>query len=260
MTVRRFMSLLVRWSSLRMLLALVVPITATLQVGCLPAPAGTGPTAAVFVLDLSGSSRSGDRCAEVGPRLDVLVAGHRSVSILILGTGTGTLGEPVVLVPWRSYSPARAFLHGASAGESRAGQWRTSMVAACRRAATSSGSSPVYQAVRRGLEGLQAECRERERSGRRCGQRLLFVHSDLRTNRRDPVGRRIAALARGRNGTNVPALDAEGVTTTVCGVAESHSRGQSVASAVETAWREFLAKSDLIIAPTCPQPATEVTP
>lgn len=220
--------------------------------GCLPAPAAPGPTAAVLVLDLSASARRSDRCTEAASRLDTLMRARRPLDVLILGTGQGQGDEPVVLVPWRRFSPFGSFL-ATRKGPSPAEIWRKQTVAECRRSLLVGRQSPVFLAVRRGAESLDAHCAALARSGHACGERYLFVHSDLHTDPSDPVGRRIGQLARGRSSPPLEPLPLDGVRVTVCGVAEIRPGARGLRPGlVEQAWRELLGGADLIVAPTCP--------
>ncbi len=203
-------------------------------------------TVLVDVADVSGSGDTKTRCAEVLARVRPAVEDPRTrrLDLLALATG-GASGEPTVLVPWTSYAPAAGLYDSPESFARQRTEWLSGVERGCAARLRSSGVSPVYEAVERALEAIEARCGDRAKERYRCARKLLAVQSDLRSTygKFGAYLRGLAAVVRRKKGTaspvppHLPVGDAE---LSLCGLSNTDAGDGLPAEVVLAAWREVL--------------------
>jgi len=128
---------------------------------------------------------SGDvqaRCAEVAARLRPVVEDPRTrrLDLVVFATG-GASGEPTALVPWTAYAPASGLYESPERSARQRSEWLQGVERSCAAHLRPSRFSPVFEAVERALEAIEARCGERAKERFRCTRKLLAVQSDLRS-------------------------------------------------------------------------------
>lgn len=163
-----------------------------------PQGGGRPLTVLVDVADVSGSGDITARCAEVAARVrPVIEDPHtRHLDLLALATGS-TAGEPSVLVPWTTYAPAAGLYESPASTARQRAAWLLGVERTCVARLRPSDVSPVFEAMQRALEAIEARCGDRARERYRCARKLLAVQSDLRSTF-GPFGAYLRSLARRR--------------------------------------------------------------
>jgi hypothetical protein len=228
---------------------------------CLHLPTyGARPIAAVVVvLDLSPSTSEENRCEELAARLRAFTSAPemKRFDVLVLGTGDAdTALEPIALVPWKRWELHSALYEDAQQAEKARGAWIEEVHAQCRASAHATHSSPIYAALRSGVESLNAHCAEIAAHHEKCTSRTLFVHSDLRENAEPAIRERLSGLrARHGSATPLPKLDLAGISLFICGTADTRSTsGEHFVSpaAVSAVWHVILGEHAPAFDAVCP--------
>ena len=219
-------------------------------------PRGGPRPLAVFVgvADVSGSASIENRCAELSARLRTVVEDRRTrrLDVLALATGEGMAGEPRVLVPWTTYVPTTGLYETPGAAVRHRTAWVAEVERTCRANLRPGGTSPVFEAVERGLQAITARCEEVTRMGFRCTRKVLAVQSDLRSTHGD-FGAYLRGLAV-KKPKKAPALPrrlaADGVELSFCGLSNTDAGDGLPAEAVLAGWSEVLGRR-IVVDPTC---------
>lgn len=211
-------------------------------------------TVIVSVSDVSGSTDVQSRCAELAARLHPVVEDRRTrrLDVLALATGDGPAGEPRVLVPWTTYVPTTGLYETPGAAVRHRTAWVAEVERTCRANLRPGGTSPVFEAVERGLQAITARCEEVTRMGFRCTRKVLAVQSDLRSTHGD-FGAYLRGLAV-KKPKKAPALPrrlaADGVELSFCGLSNTDAGDGLPAEAVLAGWSEVLGRR-IVVDPTC---------
>lgn len=234
--------------------------------GCSPPPTKTSPMeVGVLVggLDASASGDSTVQCDEVVAQIERLLAlpGVKRLDVALYQMGdTETGGEPRVLVPFTRFSPrARLFMDAAKRQAERQ-TWMNAIVAQCRGRLIRTKTSPIFQAISRAVESIAAHCTELSRQKEVCSQKALFISSDLRESAEPAIALRLAPVkprVRPPVLPTLPTINIEGLTVTMCGVANYHvGKGgeESSAGVVLGVWRRVLVPSMPPVDASCPLP------
>ena len=207
---------------------LVVLLAVALCCGCPPTPdtRRSKPLAiGALVLDVSGLDAPELRCDEAAARARDLIAraGPMPVDLLVLATGDAATGyEPQVLLPWTRFADDRATLYADQDGERRRAAWIEAVRKDCAARIRTRHVSPVFRALARALESIEARCAERERFGETCALKALAIHSDLVENVEPSIARHLKS-AKDRSPPTLPTLELGGVELAVCGRSEHHA-------------------------------------
>jgi hypothetical protein len=219
-----------------------------------PQGGGRPLTVLVDVADVSGSGDITTRCAEMAARIrPVIEDPHtRHLDLLALATGAAA-GEPSVLVPWTEYAPAAGLYESPESIARQRAAWLLGVERTCVARLRSSDVSPVFEAVQRALEAIEARCGERTRERYRCARKLLAVQSDLRSTS-GPFGAYLRSLARRRPKQApvpvAPRLTLGDVELSLCGFSNTDAGDGLPAEVVLAAWREALGRP-VVADPTC---------
>ena len=210
-------------------------------------------TAFVDVSDVSGSGDVAARCAELSARLRPLLEDRRTrrLDVLALATGEGGAGEPRVLVPWTTYVPAAGLYETPGAAVKQRAEWIAAVERVCDANLRGTGASPVYEAVERGLQAIDARCEEAARERFGCARKLLAVQSDLRSTH-GAMGAYLRGLARKPKKAPTPPrrLAADGVELSFCGLSNTDAGDGLPTEAVLAGWSEVLGQR-IVVDPTC---------
>ncbi|MBL9008627.1 MAG: hypothetical protein JNJ46_30475 [Myxococcales bacterium] len=175
------------------------------------------------------------RCSEVvAVTAEALtMKGLSRLDVLVLATGgKETSLEARCLIPWRSFVPqARLFGKNRHPHEQRQA-FLQGLETSCRGTLKGETTSPIFFATERATESLRQHAKE----GRLSGEvvKRLVVLSDLRENAHQSLKARLLtvsnALRKGvptpKQGTGVPSLNLDGISLSVCGLAE-HAGGNA---------------------------------
>ncbi len=210
----------------------------------------------VEIVDASDSALT-DRCAEVAADLQVLLAqpNRRDLDLMVLAVGNSKTGyEPVPLIAERFRASATAF-EEPGADERHRHDWIAKVVSDCDARLVPADRSPVFLAVKRGIQAVEELCARVVQEGGACTERRLYIHSDLRDNVEPGVRARLYPRAkRAKRGTPapLPRLDTRGVRILACGLSETRTAGDDHVGhdAVLSVWREVVA-NDLHVSPGC---------
>jgi hypothetical protein len=220
------------------------------------APKGDGKPLSILVdvADVSGSGDIGTRCAEVSARVRSVVDDPRTrqLDLLVLSTG-GATGEPGVLVPWTTYEPTAGLYEVPEHAARQRAEWLSGVERSCAARLRPSSVSPVYEAVRRALEAIEARCADRARQRYRCARKMLAVQSDLRSTH-GQFGAYLCGLAtRCRPEKAVPdalRIELGDVELSVCGFSNTDAGDGLPAEVVRRAWADVLGRP-VVVDPVC---------
>jgi len=244
------------WRVIQWMLVLAAAVVAFFAASCsfLEPRGGLPPiTVDLIVSDVSGSVDVQSRCAELAARVRPLVEDRRTrrLDLLALATG-GATGEPDVLVPWTTYTPGTGLYESPGAAARHRADWVAGVERVCRENLRRQSISPVYEAVERALQAIDARCEEGAREHFRCERKVLTVQSDLRSTH-GAFGQHLRALAAGKppkkNSTSFR-LPVDGIETSFCGVSNTSAGDGLPSEVVFAAWSEALGRP-LVVDPTC---------
>jgi hypothetical protein len=225
------------------------------------APKGDGKPLAILVdvADVSGSGDIATRCAEVSARIRSIVDDPRTrnLDLLVLATG-GASGEPSALVPWTTYQPFAGLYEAPEHSARHRAEWIAGVERTCAARLRPSNVSPVYEAVRRALEAIEARCADRAKERFRCARKMLAVQSDFRSTHGEFGAHLCGLAAKCRAKKALPdslRLEPGDVELSFCGVSNTDAGDGLSAELVQKAWSDAFGRP-LVINPVCPSSAT----
>lgn len=210
------------------------------------------------------------RCPQVIAAIqDSLTApGLRQLDVLVLATGSkATSYEARVIISWRSFSPAsRLFGKKISLTDQRQAFLRD-LDALCRLNLRPETSSPIFFAIERAALSLSDRGREMPRGQEIQVSRSLVALTDGRETAHAGIRSWLLAVSEAlrqgkpipKHPSTVPILNLEGVTVSLCGLAEHTYTGSRDDLAVSPAalpitWRSILGNTTAFDA-ACPSTA-----
>ena len=206
--------------------------------------------------DSRGKAPVEHHCLEVGERLRQAMQDRQrgDVHVALFTTGDRDTGyEPVVLAPFQQLNTRSKSLGGHSKERKHIEDRINAVVEQCKATITARRDSPIYRAVARIVDAVNARCLELGVDFARC-RRTVYLHSDLKES--------VYGFLRTppRKGATVQPLDTKDLKIVACG--RSQTRGSRRSHVVDLErWRTALGDgAPTFFNPVCPAPhATEVT-